>query len=102
MIAEEAVLSLSLWQREGVRLTNERLAAMNDSEEREYSVAQFFKDGTHEYVRRFVGPEEAVRIAKHYTDSVGARIGLVERVIITDGGDFCCFEWTHGKGVTFK
>lgn len=27
----------------------------------EFSVCQFFKDGLHEYVRRFVGAEEAVK-----------------------------------------
>jgi hypothetical protein len=26
---------------------------------------------------------------------------MVERVIITDGGDDCCFEWKRGEGVTF-
>ena len=24
------------------------------------------------------------------------------RLFITDGGDFTCFEWQYGKGVTFK
>jgi len=67
----------------------------------EFSVCQFFKDGTYEYVRRMVSAEEAVTAAKHYTESVGARIGLVTRVIITDGGDFTNFEWKHGEGVTY-
>jgi hypothetical protein len=51
-------------------------------------------------MRRFVGAEEAVMAAKHYTTSVGARLGLTQRVIITDGGDFTCFEWKYGEGVT--
>ncbi len=52
-------------------------------------------------MRRFVGAEEAVMAAKHYTTSVGARLGLTQRVIITDGGDFTCFEWKYGEGVTY-
>lgn len=67
----------------------------------EFSVCQFFEDGTSEYVRRHVGAEEAVIAARHYTDSVAVKMGLVTRVIITDSGDFCVFEWKHGEGVTY-
>ena len=68
----------------------------------EFSVVQFFEDGSYEYVRRWVSAEEAVKAAKHYTTSVVARAGFVTKVMITDGGDFCCFEWQYGKGITFK
>jgi hypothetical protein len=68
--------------------------------ENEFSVCQFFEDGTHEYVRRWVGAEEAVKAARHYTDNVAAKLGITERVIITDGGDHCVFEWKYGEGVT--
>lgn len=67
----------------------------------EFSVCQFFPNGTHEYVRRGVDAEEAVRVARHYTANVASKLGMVERVIITDGGDDCCFEWKKGEGVTF-
>lgn len=67
----------------------------------EFSVCQFFEDGSYEYVRRNVGPEEAVTAAKHYTSSVGAKIGTTQRVIITDGGDCTNFEWQFGKGITY-
>jgi hypothetical protein len=68
----------------------------------EFSVCQFFTDGSYEYVRRWVDAEEAVKAAKHYCTSVGAKLGVVERVIITDGGDCINFEWKRGEGVTFK
>ena len=68
----------------------------------EFSVCQFFKDGSYEYVRRFVGAEEAVKAANHYCNSVAARMGITERVIITDGGDCINFEWKFGEGVTYK
>jgi hypothetical protein len=68
----------------------------------EFSVCQFFADGSHEYVRRNVDAKEAVETAHHYCTSVGAQIGTTQRVIITDGGDCTNFEWQFGKGVTFK
>jgi hypothetical protein len=67
----------------------------------EFSVVQFFKDGTHEYVRRFVNADEAMKAAVHYCQSVGVKMGVVTRVIITDGGDCCCFEWHVDKGIVF-
>jgi hypothetical protein len=67
----------------------------------EYSVYQFLKNDTYERVREFVGVEEAVKAAKHYSSSVGARLGITRRVIITDDGDHTVFEWKHGEGITF-
>lgn len=66
-----------------------------------FSVYQFFPDGSYERVRHFVSAEEAVKAAKHYTDNVATKLGVVERVIITDDDDFTCFEWLRGKGITF-
>lgn len=67
----------------------------------EFSVYQFFPDGGYEKVRELVSTEEAVKAAKHYCTSVGARIGTTVKVIITDGGDCTCFEWLYGKGIVF-
>lgn len=68
----------------------------------EFSVYQFFEDGSYERVREFVSAEEAVTAAKHYTTSLGARLGTTQKVIITDGDDYTCFEWQYGKGITYK
>lgn len=67
----------------------------------EFSVCQFFMDGSYEYVRRFVSHEEAGRAALYYTSNPAAKIGITQRVIITDGGDCIAWEWQHGKGITF-
>jgi hypothetical protein len=67
----------------------------------EFSVCQFFPDGSYEYTRRFVSAEEAMRAFHHYCTSVGARLGTTVRVIITDGGDCVNAEWEYGKGLTF-
>jgi hypothetical protein len=46
---------------------------------------------------RFVGAEAAVRAAKRLTEGPAAQAGMVARVIITDGADYCNFEWKHGR-----
>ena len=67
----------------------------------EFSVCQFFEDDTHEYVRRYVSAEEAVKAARHYTTNVAVKMGITKRVIITDGGDCITWEWINGIGQTF-
>ena len=67
----------------------------------EFSVCQFFEDDSYEYVCRYVSPEEAIKKFKHYTTSVGAKIGITKRVIITDCGDCINMEWQFGKGITY-
>ena len=67
--------------------------------EGEFSVVQFFVSNEHEYVRKFVGLEEAVEAFRHYTNSVAVKMGFVEQVIITDGGDMTCAQWTKDQGL---
>lgn len=67
----------------------------------EFSVYQFFSDGTCERVREHVDAEDAVKAAAHYSGNVSAGQGWTKRVMITDGGDCICWEWVHGKGVVF-
>lgn len=69
--------------------------------EAEFSVCWFFADETYEYVRRYVYAEEAVIAFRHYTTSVGAKLGTTMRVIVTDGGDFTTLEWKFGEGIVF-
>jgi hypothetical protein len=67
----------------------------------EFSVTQFFQDGSYERVRAFVSASEAVTAFKHYTTNVASRLGITARVIVTDGGDCINLEWQQGKGITF-
>lgn len=67
----------------------------------EFSVVQWFQNGEYEYVRRFVEALEAFNAARHYCTCVGARIGTTVKVMITDGGDHCVFEWNRTEGVVF-
>lgn len=67
----------------------------------EFSVYQFFPDESYEEVLRFVAAKEAMLKAEALTFTVGAKLGTTASVIITDGGDYTCFEWQFGKGITF-
>lgn len=69
--------------------------------EDEFSVCQFFEDGSYEYVRRFVTADEAAKAFQHYCTSVGAKMGFTVRVIITDGGDCINAEWKRGEGLVY-
>lgn len=68
----------------------------------EFNVVEFYDDGYHAYVERWLDAESAVRLARRCTEKVAARQGWISKVIITDGGDDTVFVWEHGKGVTFK
>jgi len=74
---------------------------MTTDERAEFSVCQFFQNGKYEYVRRYVSAEEALGAFRHYTSSVAARVGMVVRVIITDGGDCTNAEWKFGEGLVY-
>jgi hypothetical protein len=67
----------------------------------EFSVYWWDPDGNYYPEARFIGAEAAVKLAKSLTDRPAAQLGIIRRIIITDGGDCCCFEWKHGEGVTF-
>lgn len=82
-------------------MLGETAMTATEDDRREFSVCQFFPDDSYEYVCRWVGAKEAVETAKRCTETVGARIGITRRIIVTDGGDFTVFEWQFGKGVTF-
>ena len=80
----------------------ERPSSMNrNPTSGEFSVCQFFHNGHHEYVRRYVSAEEAVRAAVHYTSSPAVALRIVTRVIITDADDYTTFEWKLDEGVVF-
>jgi hypothetical protein len=74
---------------------------IGDDPTEKFNVCQFFANGMFEYVRRNVTAEEAVKTAHHYTNNVATKLGMTERVIITDTGDCCCWEWKNGEGITF-
>lgn len=67
-----------------------------------FSVWQWLPGGFHECVGRNMPAGEAVGKAHDYTTRPAAKIGIIERVTIVDQDDFTVFEWTFGKGVTFK
>lgn len=78
----------------------------------EFSVWVFMPDGHHFAVAQWIDAATAVRFAMRIVKADEAGIvkqaqeaeiidAPADRVIITDGGDFTCFEWVRGQGVTF-
>ena len=64
----------------------------------EFSVFQWFPDGSYECVRSYVTAEEAMKAYAHYTNNVASKMGVTQKVMITDGGDCCVAEWRQGEG----
>ena len=54
------------------------------------------EDGQHEELR-FVPADKATRAFERLTLGPASMLGMVKRVIITDGGDCICAEWRDGK-----
>lgn len=69
--------------------------------ENEFSVYQFFEDDSYECYKRWVSNAEAVKAAIFLSTNVASKIGTTKRVIITDGGDHCVWEWKFGEGIVF-
>jgi len=67
----------------------------------EFSVYQWFPDESYERIYSHVDVETAVEKALFYSNNVAANAGFTKRVIITDGGDNCVWEWKYGEGVVF-
>ena len=73
---------------------------MSDDDER-FSVWQFLPDDYNEQVGADLSAEAAVNLAHSYTTRPAAMLGIIRKVIITDSGDNCVFEWRNGEGVVF-
>lgn len=80
--------------------TNGEPVSLHDDGSR-YSVYQFFEDGSYERVRHLVSAMDAAIAVGHYCNNVATRLGITQRVIITDSGDCIAWEWINGKGITF-
>lgn len=75
---------------------------MTDADDRpEFSVYEFYPDETYTLVKAFVSAEEAVRTAKACTQKPAVMLGVIRKVMITDGGDACVFEWRADVGVVY-
>lgn len=66
-----------------------------------FLIHTFFSDGTDSNDGNWMTASEAVAKTKEITNSYDCMIGKISKVIITDAGDGCVFEWWHGTGVVF-
>jgi hypothetical protein len=67
----------------------------------EFSVWIFFPDGSHVAELEWVDAETAVEKAKDVIFRPATRLGIIDRVIIVDGGDAIVFEFEAKKGITY-
>lgn len=67
----------------------------------EFSVWIFYRDGGHQPEVQRVDAKTAVNLAGRLSGSVGARLGVVTKILITDGGDNTVLQWEFRKGVTY-
>jgi hypothetical protein len=75
------------------------MAIMKNTPEGEFSVYWWDPEDRQYEEARFTDAETAVGAAVRLTRGPAAVMGIIKRVIITDGGDCCCFEWKDGKNV---
>jgi len=67
----------------------------------EFTVWWYDPDGNHHKELAHVDAKTAVEFALEFPKRPAGWVGIIQRIIITDGGDFCVFEWKHGEGVTY-
>jgi P2-related tail formation protein len=67
----------------------------------EFSVFWWDPDGNCHAERRYIGALAATELAHSLVLRPAASLGIIRRIIITDGGDFTVFEWIRGQGVTW-
>lgn len=67
----------------------------------EYSVWWWDREDNQHQEKRFVDAKAAVEAAHRLAQGPASLLGMVNRVIITDGGDFTNFEWKKGVGITY-
>jgi hypothetical protein len=62
----------------------------------EFSVYWWDRDGGQHEEMRFASVEQVMRAFGRLTMGPASRLGMVKRVIVTDGGDCICAEWKDG------
>jgi len=67
----------------------------------QFAVLLFFDNGKHKYARRFVSAKEACRVFEQCINSVDARIGITDRVVIADSNDCILREWKFRQHSAF-
>jgi hypothetical protein len=67
----------------------------------EYSVWWWDCDGGQHEELRFVNVEQAVKACRRLAKGPSSLMGIVERIIMTDGDDYCVFEWVRGREIVF-
>ena len=74
-------------------------ALVKSETEGDFWVVWFDPENNYHIEKRWCGDKEAVETAISLTRRPAVALGIIKRVIITDGDDCCTFEWKDGKVV---
>lgn len=66
-----------------------------------FRVFIFFPDGTSHPEGIFDDAQAAVARARDFMSRPAMMLGMIPRIIVTDGDDNTVFEFKHGEGITF-
>lgn len=67
----------------------------------QFSVYWWDRNGARHHELSWGRAEQAVSAVKRLTAGPASILGIVHRVIITDGGDCTTLEWKIGEGFTY-
>jgi hypothetical protein len=69
---------------------------------KEFSLYWYDPNGNqHEEIRFDYIDNVMGRVKTLIRNPINKALGTVRKIIVTDGGDCCCFHWEHDKGVVF-
>lgn len=71
------------------------------NEQAEFSVYWWSRENDQFTESRFILLDLAMHQVKRLTQGPAAQLGMVSRVIVTDGGDQIVFEWKKDEGITW-
>jgi len=70
---------------------------MKDTPYGEFSVYWWDPEGQQYEEARFTDITTVQSAVSRLTGGPAAKMGIIKRVLVTDGGDCCCFEWKDSK-----
>jgi hypothetical protein len=67
----------------------------------EFNVFWWDPAGNCHVEQQWLDAESAVRLVERMLRRPAAHFGIFKKIMITEGHDYACFEWKHGKGITY-
>lgn len=67
----------------------------------EFTLYWWDRDGGQHRELVLVSAQRAAERAFSLANGPASKLGIISRIMITDCGDSCVFEWTHDAGIIF-